>query len=242
MPRDSQPTKDRILAAGEQLFAQNGFDGTSMRAIAAKADVQLALIHYHFGGKLDVYRAIWEARYTADVAARRTVGFSAIDYSQSKAKVVRALVELYLLPIMKMVADENLKYFVAIGAGEWTDPKEQERGIIKEFLDPTARKFLDTFGKALPELSRGDVAWGYQFMMGTTVLHIADRHRITRLSNGTANAHDVAVASGPMVEFCVAGWLALSKMHGKERKQIKRSKTAKGTATSAPSRARRRKR
>jgi len=35
MPRDSQPTKERILASAERLFADNGFDGVSMRGIAA---------------------------------------------------------------------------------------------------------------------------------------------------------------------------------------------------------------
>jgi AcrR family transcriptional regulator len=220
MPRDPQPTKNRILSAAEHLFAANGFDGTSMRDIAARAEVQLALLHYHFGGKLDVYKAIWTARYTAEVATRRDAGFAAIDHSQSKPKTIRALVELYLLPIMGLVADPSLKDFVMIGAREWTNPKEQERGIIAEFLDPTARRFLKEFGRAMPELSQADVAWGYQFMMGTTVLHIVDRDRITRLSNGAAKAHDVATARGPLVEFCVAGWTALSVMRLKEKKSV----------------------
>ena len=45
-----------ILAAGE-LFAEHGFDGTSVRAIAEKADANIAAINYHFGGKQDLYIA-----------------------------------------------------------------------------------------------------------------------------------------------------------------------------------------
>jgi AcrR family transcriptional regulator len=44
----------RILASAERLFADHGFDGVSMREIAANAKAQLALIHYHFGTKLNV--------------------------------------------------------------------------------------------------------------------------------------------------------------------------------------------
>ena len=45
-----------ILAAGE-LFAEHGFDGTSIRAIAEKADANIAAISYHFGGKQELHLA-----------------------------------------------------------------------------------------------------------------------------------------------------------------------------------------
>jgi hypothetical protein len=56
-----------------------------------------------------------------------------------------------------------------------------------------------------------DVAWGYQAMLGASVMHIADRDRITRISNGAAKAGDGRAASEPIVEFCIGGWLALAK-------------------------------
>jgi AcrR family transcriptional regulator len=44
-------SRDAILDAAERLFANSGFDGTSMRSIAEAADVAQALLHYHFGTK-----------------------------------------------------------------------------------------------------------------------------------------------------------------------------------------------
>ena len=41
-------TKDRILDAAESLFAQHGFDATSLRMITASAGVNLASVNYHF--------------------------------------------------------------------------------------------------------------------------------------------------------------------------------------------------
>jgi AcrR family transcriptional regulator len=219
MPRDSQPTKERILASAERLFADNGFDGVSMRGIAADAKAQLALIHYHFGTKLNVYRAIWATRYTSEVANRRETGFAALNFNDPRPKIIRALVELYLLPILKMTETESLKSFVAIGARESTDPKERERGVLKEFLDDTARRFLECFGRALPELSPADIAWGYQAMLGASVMHIADRDRITRISNGAAKAGDGRAASEPILEFCIGGWLALARKRKKKPPQ-----------------------
>src|SRR5260370_19274774 len=44
-------TKQRILDSAERLFAENGFDSTSIRANIADAQVNLAAIHYHFHSK-----------------------------------------------------------------------------------------------------------------------------------------------------------------------------------------------
>src|SRR5580704_18486326 len=44
-------TKQRILDSAERLFADNGFDSTSLRTIIADAKVNLAAIHYHFHSK-----------------------------------------------------------------------------------------------------------------------------------------------------------------------------------------------
>ncbi len=48
----------RILGAARQLFADQGFRETSTRAIAARAEVNLALIHYYFGSKERLYRRV----------------------------------------------------------------------------------------------------------------------------------------------------------------------------------------
>ena len=46
-----QDTKEAILAAARHAFAENGFDGTSIRNIAANAGVDPALVHHYFGPK-----------------------------------------------------------------------------------------------------------------------------------------------------------------------------------------------
>jgi AcrR family transcriptional regulator len=50
----------KILAAAEILFSERGFAGTSTREIAAKAGVTSAMLHYYFGNKAALYRAIIE--------------------------------------------------------------------------------------------------------------------------------------------------------------------------------------
>lgn len=53
-------TSEKILSAARELFEEKGFDLTSVREIATKADVNVALINYHFGSKENLLLAIME--------------------------------------------------------------------------------------------------------------------------------------------------------------------------------------
>ena len=54
-PPGTSDTRDRILAAARDLFARNGFDSTSIRAIGAAAGVDPALVHHYFGTKTQLF-------------------------------------------------------------------------------------------------------------------------------------------------------------------------------------------
>ncbi|GAE34157.1 forespore capture DNA-binding protein RefZ [Halalkalibacter akibai] len=50
--------KEKILDAAARLFYTQGYDGTSVRDIASKAKVNVALVSYHFGGKKGLYEEL----------------------------------------------------------------------------------------------------------------------------------------------------------------------------------------
>src|SRR6266700_1694971 len=59
-PDEEDGTRDRILKTAERLFAERGFNGVSVRELAAAANVNIASIGYHFRNKegllAEVYR------------------------------------------------------------------------------------------------------------------------------------------------------------------------------------------
>ncbi|HYL25936.1 MAG TPA: TetR family transcriptional regulator, partial [Burkholderiales bacterium] len=63
-------TRTRILDAAEELFMQHGFEGTSMRLLTAKAEVNLAAVNYHFGSKHALVEAVFRRRLDPMNAAR----------------------------------------------------------------------------------------------------------------------------------------------------------------------------
>jgi AcrR family transcriptional regulator len=66
--RNAAATRQALLAAGAELFAERGYDGVPVWTIAAKAGVNKAMISYHFGGKRKLYRAIVDATFSEIVS------------------------------------------------------------------------------------------------------------------------------------------------------------------------------
>jgi AcrR family transcriptional regulator len=56
----NKEVKDQILSAAKLLFAEKGYEGTTVRQICQEADVSLALVSYHFGGKENVFFHLFE--------------------------------------------------------------------------------------------------------------------------------------------------------------------------------------
>ncbi|HEY3071270.1 MAG TPA: TetR family transcriptional regulator [Candidatus Limnocylindrales bacterium] len=59
-PPGGSQTRSRILASARRLFGERGFEGASVRSIAAEARVDPALIHHYFGTKHALYLAATE--------------------------------------------------------------------------------------------------------------------------------------------------------------------------------------
>ncbi|MFD9893881.1 TetR/AcrR family transcriptional regulator [Amycolatopsis sp. NPDC059027] len=59
--RDSERTRQRILAAATTEFAANGYAGARVAAIASRAGVNQQLISYYFDGKQGLYQAVAES-------------------------------------------------------------------------------------------------------------------------------------------------------------------------------------
>eukprot|EP01136_Pigoraptor_vietnamica_P035992 Opistho-1_new@101957 len=86
-----------ILQVAEQLFAEDGFDGTSVRDIAKKANINIAMISYYFGSK----EKLLESLIINRISDMRLQLESLYNENISPTAKVEKLIELYISRINK---------------------------------------------------------------------------------------------------------------------------------------------
>ncbi|HEX6211483.1 MAG TPA: TetR/AcrR family transcriptional regulator [Methylomirabilota bacterium] len=86
--RDAPGTREALLAAGTELFAERGYEGVPVWAIAQAAGVNKAMISYHFGGKRKLYLAIVNASFAEIVTTVERLA----DSSRPAPELLRELV------------------------------------------------------------------------------------------------------------------------------------------------------
>lgn len=174
-------TRERILATAERLFAEYGYDGVSIRQIGAAADAQIALINYHFGTKEMLYRAVFENRISPLSERRRTALADALS-GEAGTPTIEAVLDALARPWIEMNGTEEGRCYTRLIAREGYDPREAERGILRDLLDPVARDFIRAMEQVLPNHRRSDVHWAYHFFISTLQLVLANPGRVGRLS------------------------------------------------------------
>jgi AcrR family transcriptional regulator len=102
-------TINRILDAAEELFADHGIAGTSVRDITQMAKVNVAAVNYHFETKDKlVYRVL--ARRAADLEHERTKALDRVEEraaNESRPPAVTELVDAMIGPIVDLALSET---------------------------------------------------------------------------------------------------------------------------------------
>lgn len=192
--------RERIHRAAERLFAIQGFHGTSMREIADAAKVGLSIVVYHFGTKLNLYRSLFEER--RGVFEERVAELAAItDFAAPD--VVERIVAAFVMPVIKLQATPDGKYYSLLTVREASDPQESS-GVIRDYYDPMARQFIAALQRALPQTSPEYLHWAYLFSVGALVMNCFDE-RMERLSDHRYLPGDNAAKARFLVRYIAAG-------------------------------------
>lgn len=92
-PASHRDTRERLLRAAMEVFAQKGFEAATVREICQRAGANVAAVHYYFGDKRRLYAAIFDAVFDL-LRARRTAFLPADAPAQERLRVyIRALFE-----------------------------------------------------------------------------------------------------------------------------------------------------
>ncbi|MFL9842929.1 TetR/AcrR family transcriptional regulator [Flavobacterium rhizosphaerae] len=126
-----------ILQTAEKLFAEEGFDGTSIRSIAKEAGVNIAMISYYFGSKEKLLEALIMYRTSGMKMQLETI----FKEDLSPLEKVNRLVDLYISRINKNKCMYQIMHFELstkkriMNMESFMEVKKQNSEIFKKIIE-----------------------------------------------------------------------------------------------------------
>lgn len=198
-------TKEKILDVAEGLFAEYGFNDTSLRTITSKAGVNLASVNYHFGDKKTLVRAVLN-RYLEAFMPEMKQSLERLnerdDYDM--AEVFEAL-RAPLRSLSELRPNGTSRFMLLIGRG-YTDVQGHLRWFITNRYNDVLTLFTDSVLKANPNLTRETLFWRLHFTLGTCVFTMASSQALAEIAeNDFGNKVDAKSVVDQLIPYLAAG-------------------------------------
>ena len=196
-------TKDRILGAAEELFAQHGFAGTSLRQVTSRADVNIAAVNYHFGSKENLVNEVFRRRM--DEMSRRRL--AALEAAQAEAPgELEPVLAAFVEPALAMAQDRHGGgAFIRVIARAYAEKNDSLRKFLSDQYGHVLREFARAIATCVPELSKEELYWRLDFLAGALTYAMADFGLIKRPAN-VAEATHRERAARELIRFAAAGF------------------------------------
>ena len=173
MTRPSEVTRERIMKAAERLFAERGYEGTSIRAIVAKARVNQAAINYHFAGKDGLYREVLRAAFRA--LTERQLVHAAQENAMSREEALGEFIRGQLRPLM---ARDELSRHIRIFNWETVRPTAVFRKLLSEEAAPFMGLAVDLVRRFLPEADHRTLVVAAIWLVGQCSVFVRNREQL----------------------------------------------------------------
>lgn len=208
-------TVKQILDISEDLFAQLGYFGVTIKDVADRMGIHAALIHYYFDGKKALFDAVFERRVEYAVTTR-TAGLDAYEQEAGDHPTVEGALRAYYDGAFDVYinGDEGWRNFGRIFSQVNNAPGYGAEKM-DTYFDPLVLRLIAILQKALPDARPEDLFWCFQFTSGAYSLILSRTGRIDRLSDNLCASDDFAAVRERFVTFMAAGLEAVYKSHRK---------------------------
>jgi len=131
LEKNSPTTRERILMAACEVFAEKGFRNTTVRDICQKARVNVAAVNYHFGSKEKLYEAV--CKYACGLSESNPDPTFALSKDAPAEDKLRDFIQAFL--IMLIGQDPSGSMGMLMGR-EMVEPTHALSTVVEEMIRP----------------------------------------------------------------------------------------------------------
>jgi len=161
------------MRAAERLFAEGGYDGTSIRAIVAKAKVNQAAINYHFDGKDGLYREVLRAAFQALTEQQ-------LEHADEMKAMSReaALAEFIRRQLRPLLGRDEYSRHMRIFNWETVQPTTVFRNLVAEEAAPFLGLAADLVRRFMPDVDQRTVTVAAIWLLGQCSVFVRNREQL----------------------------------------------------------------
>lgn len=161
------------MKAAVRLFAERGYEATSVRAIVAKARVNQAAINYHFAGKDGLYREVLRAAFRA--LTEHQLVHAAETKTMPREQALGEFVRHQLRPL---IARDELSRHIRIFNWESVRPTQVFRQLLSEEAAPFMGLAIDLVRRFLPAADRRTLTVAAVWLIGQCSVFVRNREQL----------------------------------------------------------------
>lgn len=199
-------TKSKILDAAELLFADKGFNGTSLREITSLAEVNLAAVNYHFGSKKELIKAVM-SRYMNELSPRLESALSALCHENVQPNLIDVF-SAFIDPLLHLndFKENGTSVFLQLLGRGYTDSQGFLRWFLTTQYPNVFSNFTQAVHKAYPELTAEEIFWRLHFTMGTIVFTMSSSDALIDIAQNDFDRQvDIAGVIRQVIPYVAAG-------------------------------------
>ncbi|MEZ8196667.1 MULTISPECIES: TetR/AcrR family transcriptional regulator [Vibrio] len=203
-------TKDKILDVAEGLFAEHGFNDTSLRSITSKANVNLASVNYHFGDKKTLVRAVLNRYLEAFMPSveKALIELNTNDLNDKDSYSMEEVFESLRAPLLALdgVRPNGTSLFMSLIGRGYTDVQGHLRWFITTRYSEVLSLFTRSVMTANPSLTPATLFWRLHFTLGTCVFTMASSKALSEIAyNDFGQAVDATAVIDQIIPYLSAG-------------------------------------
>jgi AcrR family transcriptional regulator len=202
-----QRTRLEILDATETLLAVNGPSATSIRNIAARAEVNVAAVNYHFHSKDGLIDELLRRRANPLSEERLARLDACLASNPEGTPKLEAVLSAFVLPMLEFAASEHLAARALVSA-QFLSGGGHRMASADKLQETVERRFLAAFAAALPGLDMETLHGRYRFLEGALTLAMCGTDE--KLAEGTADGPAQKAARQAAMEAAALNFLAFA--------------------------------